>query len=137
MTSQVAVRQTKHLLCTKSGQGDTAWGVGSQKPVKEYQTVPAPTVRTKLHNCNIYAICPGESHASSLVGSPVSVNRYETRVVDSVSFYVVFLTPLAPANPFPSLQQDSLNCLMFGYESVSLKEWPTNDWSSLKSIPGE
>ena len=51
----------------------------------------------------------GQSHIGSLVVGSVSVSPYEPRLVDSVGFLVVSLTPLAPTILPPSLQQDSLN----------------------------
>ena len=49
-----------------------------------------------LDNCNIYAENLGLAHACALVGGSVSMSLYEPRLVDSVSFFVVSLTLLAP-----------------------------------------
>ncbi|KAL6039944.1 hypothetical protein STEG23_016890, partial [Scotinomys teguina] len=40
--------------------------------------------RTKLHNCDIYVECLGQSHAGFLVVGSLSVNPYEPRLIDSV-----------------------------------------------------
>ena len=53
-------------------------------------------MKTKLHNCYICAEGLGPSHAYSLVCGSVSVNPYGPRLVDSVGFLVVSLTPHAP-----------------------------------------
>lgn len=53
-------------------------------------------MKTKLQNCYISTESLGESHACSLVGGSVSVSLYELRLVDSVGFLMVSLTPLVP-----------------------------------------
>lgn len=34
------------MLCVKAGQRDPAWELGSQKPGKELETAPLPTVKS-------------------------------------------------------------------------------------------
>ena len=60
-------------------------------------------MKTKLHIC---AEDLRESPKNSLVDSLVSVSPYGSRLVDSMCFHVVSLTPLAPTILFSSLLQD-------------------------------
>ena len=65
----------------------------------------------------MYAEILCQSHAGSLVGGSVSVSPYGPRLVDSVGFLVVSLTPLAPTILPAWLLQDSPSssyCLSVG-----------------------
>ena len=57
-------------------------------------------MKTKLHNCYIYAEGLGQSCIYPLVGGYVSMNPYGPRLVDSVGFIMVSLTPVS-CNPSP------------------------------------
>ena len=99
---------------------------GSQRQATESETAPAPTVRVPQDQAthhSIYAEGLGQAHAGSLLSGSVSVTPYELRLVVSVCFIVVSLTPLAPtilplssSTGFPKLH------LMFGY--VPLPQLP-------------
>ena len=68
----------------------------------------------------------GQAHAGSLVSGSVSVNRCEPRLVDSVGFLVVSLTPLAPTILLPLLQRilKALpNVWLWVSASVSISFW--------------
>ena len=70
-------------------------------------------MKNKVHIC---FICVGNlvpSHACSLVGGSVSVSLYEPRLVASVGFLIVCLTPLASYILFLPLSQDSKLCLFW------------------------
>ena len=58
-------------------------------------------IRTQLHNCSICAEDLSLFYACFLIGSSVSKNHYGPRLVDSVGFLVVSLTPLAPSILLP------------------------------------
>lgn len=54
-------------------------------------------MKTQLNNCYICVEGLGLSHSCCLVGSSVSMSPHKPRLVDSVDFLVVSLTPLAPS----------------------------------------
>ena len=85
--------------------------------------------RAKLHNCNIYAECLCQSHGGYLVVGLDFVSPYKPRLVDSVSFLVVFLTHQTPAflSPLPSLQDSQTlpNVCLQVSASASIICWVT------------
>lgn len=68
---------------------------------------------TKPYNCHIYAEVLCQSHACSMVDGSDSVSSCETRLVDSVGFLRMSLTPLAPTF-FPPPLQNQCNSLLLG-----------------------
>jgi hypothetical protein len=66
-------------------------------------------MKTQQHNCCICAEILGQSQACFVVGGSVSVGLYWPRLVDSVGFLVMLMTPLAPTILFSPLTQDSLS----------------------------
>jgi hypothetical protein len=83
-------------------------------------------MKTQLHNCYICAEGLGPFHACSLISSSVSVSRYGPRLVGSVCFLVVSLTPLAPSILLPlfhRLPQTPHNVWLWVSASVSFSFW--------------
>ena len=64
-------------------------------------------MKTKLHICYLHVGGLGLAHTCSLIGGLVSVSPLGPRLVDSVDFFVVFLTPLTPSILLPTLLQNS------------------------------
>ena len=79
-------------------------------------------MNTKMHICYICVGGLGLSHVCSLVGDSISVRPYGPRLVDSVGFLIVPLTPLAPSS-FLSSRRFPEFCLIFGDVSVSISCW--------------
>jgi hypothetical protein len=78
-------------------------------------------MKTKLYNSYICAEGLGLSHAGSLVCGSVSVNPYGPRLVDSIGFLVVSLTPLVPMILLPPLFRGIPQALTnVAYESLHL-----------------
>ena len=77
--------------------------------------------KTILHNCNICAGGLGKLCEGFLVCSSVSVSNYGPKLIDSVGFLVVSLTPLAPTILFSffalfvRIPQAPPNCLAVGF----------------------
>ena len=67
-------------------------------------------MESQLQDCHICAEGPGASHDPS----SVSVSPHGLRLVGSVCFLVVSLTPLAPFSPFPSFTGFPKLLQMFG-----------------------
>ena len=108
ITYQVAVRQS-NLPCIKAGQGNPVWEVGSQKPIKESETAPVPSVRSTTRGPSYTTVtCAeglGQSRADSLVVGSVFVSSYDPRLVDICEFSCDVLDPSGSYNL--SLQQNS------------------------------
>ena len=64
-------------------------------------------MKTQLHKCYISVEGLGLAHACCLGGSSISMNPYGVRLVDTVGFHMVSLTPLASSILPPHLPQDS------------------------------
>lgn len=74
-------------------------------------------MKTQLNNCYICIEGLGLSHSCSLVDSSVFISPHGPRIVGSIDFLVVSLTPLAPSILPPPLPQDypsSTQCLDVG-----------------------
>jgi len=86
-----------------------------QRQASESETAPAPAARDLTRRPSYISVTYVlRAHACSLVGGSASVSTRWSRLVDSVGFFMVSLTSLAPSILPPCLPHDSLRLSLIG-----------------------